>query len=145
MRLTVPLALSISAILSVKAQACGGTPSLAIIHSALPEPLPGGLFVAEIEIATDDVRAIYSTGLRAHVKMVIAGSPIGEVLLRLQEASSCDAPFANGRSGFLIGLITGRAGDRLIISPLLVSPEDSFRLPDGFKLHAEDSAVSPTR
>lgn len=117
-----------------EAQACGGSPNFAIIHSALPKTMPEGAFVADIEIQTDDAAKLYTTGLRAHVRKMIAGGPVEDIILRLPSANSCDAPFANGRSGLFVGVAEERSGDELVVSPLLVTRYDGFKLPDGFKL-----------
>jgi hypothetical protein len=114
------------------AAACGTSPFYAIIHSALPKALPDGLFVAEVEVEASDFYPLYTTGLRARVTKLIAGGTVNEIILRRPVGSSCDAPFANGKSGLVVGIAKQRVGDRLVVWPLLVSRHDGFTLPDGF-------------
>ena len=117
------------------ANACGASPNLAIVHLALPNPLPAGAFIADVEIETRNARRLYAGGLRARVRRAIAGASPGErIILRLTEESSCDAPFVNGRSGLLVGIPRNREHGALVVWPLLVSRYDGFRLPDGFQL-----------
>ena len=119
---------------STPAAACGTSPFNAIIHTALPKALPDGLFVAEVEVEASDFYPLYSTGLRAHVTKSIAGDTVDEIILRLPVGSSCDAPFANGKSGLVVGIAKERVGGRLVVWPLLVSRYDGFTLPEGFNL-----------
>jgi hypothetical protein len=134
-RLVFPSLLFVSVMAQQPAYACGLSPSYAVVHSALPNPLPTGALVAEIEIETPDPERLYTTGLRARVRRAIAGARQGEpIILRLPERSSCDAPFANGRSGLLVARPMAREGDLLVVWPELVSRYDGFRLPDGFQL-----------
>lgn len=125
------LILLASVLASSAAYACGLTPSFAVIHSALPDPLPEGAFVAEVEIKTKDEWQLYATGLRARVTKAISGaSQIEQVILRLPhtDATSCDLPFANGRSGLIVGIPGKRKGKALVVWPVLVSRYDGFKL-----------------
>jgi hypothetical protein len=122
---------------SQAACACGVSPSFAVIHSALPDPLPEGAFVAEVEIKTKDQWQLYATGLRAYVTKTIVGtSQVERVILRLPvaENTSCDAPFANGRSGIIVGIPEKRKGKALVVWPVLVSRYDGFTLSGVTKL-----------
>jgi hypothetical protein len=134
MRLVLTSLLFVGMVAQHPANACGNSPSYAVVHSALPTPLPTGAFVAEIEIETSDQEKLYTTGLRARVRRAIAGAHQGErIILRLLERTSCDAPFVNGRSGLLVARPWGREGEALVVRPELVSRYDGFRLPDGFQ------------
>lgn len=132
------LSLGLALTIAVEARACGVSPSFAVIHSALPKSLPDGLFVANVEIETESEWEIYENGLRAHVKRMIAGVPVESVILKLPEATSCDKPFANGRSGLVVGIPKEWSGSILIVLPLLVSRYDEFRLPSDFKLETKN-------
>lgn len=118
----------------IDARACGTAPGFAFIHSALPKSIPEQFFVAEVEIELADSQRAYTTGLKARVLRVVSGSPVGEVLLRVPEATSCDNFFANGRAGLIIGIPQGWSGKSLIVEPLLVSRFDNFRLSDDINL-----------
>jgi hypothetical protein len=134
MKLVLRSLLFVSMIAPQSAGACGASPNFAVVHSALPTPLPAGAFIAEVEIETRDSSKLNTTGLRARVVRAIAGARQGErIILRLTEISSCDAPFANGRSGLLVAIPRRRQGGALVVWPALVSRYDGFRLPDGFQ------------
>jgi hypothetical protein len=109
------------------ATACGTSPHIAYIHSALPKPLPRGTFIALVDL---DPR-----GDRAWIRRMIQGDRPGDyVVLRTTWWSSCNAPLANGRSGFLVAVVRGRENGILVVDPIEVGPEENYRLPDGWQL-----------
>jgi len=121
--------------LPAAAEACGGTPGFALIHSALPSPLPEGVFIADVEIDRSTLRNYSGGGVRARVRQVIQGDPqVSQIILRSGITTSCDAPLANGAAGLILGLPRGREGDALIVDPITVHRLDGFRLADGFSV-----------
>lgn len=125
------------------AQACLTASShLALIHSALPAPLPEGAIVAEVEIGAGDAPLhlaaegpLYSTGLSARVRRMIQGDYSGDTLiLRPAHMTSCDNPFDNGRVGYVVGTVRGYEDGVLVLDPVTVRSGSGFRLPDGFRL-----------
>lgn len=124
--------------LPAAAEACGASPGFALIHSALPMPLPDGVFIAEVEIDRSTLRDYMGNGVRARVTRVIQGDPeAADLLLRNSFITSCDAPLANGASGLLLGLPRGREGEVLIVDPITAHRIDGFRLADGFSVPLE--------
>lgn len=101
----------------------------ALIHSALPPILPDGAVVLDVDIDTSNPYRLYGSGLPARVRNVGHGDvQVSTVLLRTPVETSCDAPFANGSSGLIIGFWTGE-GDERSITPVFVMRRDGFALP----------------
>jgi hypothetical protein len=108
------------------ATACGRSPHIAYIHSDLPKPLPRGMFIALVDLNP--------RGDRAWIRRMIQGDRPGDyVVLRPTWWSSCNAPLANGRSGFMIAVALGKENGVLIVDPIEVGPEENYRLPDGWQ------------
>jgi len=108
----------------------------ALIHSALPPILPDGAVVLDVDIDTSNPNRLYSSGLPARVRNVRYGDvQVSTVLLRTPIGTSCDAPFANGSSGLIIGFWTGE-GDERSITPVFVMRGEGFAL-------AGDALVQP--
>ena len=124
--------------LPAAAEACGVSPNRALIHSALPAPLPEGVFIAEVEIDLSTMRDYGEGGVRAEVKRVVQGDPQAvRLILRSDYTTSCDAPLANGAAGLILGLPRGREGEALIVHPIAAHRNDGFRLTDGFSVRPE--------
>ena len=103
---------------------------IAYIHSALPKPLPRGTFIALVDLNP--------RGDRAWIRRMIQGDRPGDyVVLRPTWWSSCNAPLANGRSGFFVAVVRGKENGILIVDPIEVGPEENYRLPDGWQLPEE--------
>jgi hypothetical protein len=131
-------ALALAVGLSGVAQACPGTPGFAVIHSALPRPLPEGVFIAEVEIDRTTLRSYWGRGIRARVRHVVQGDPrVTRIILRNEVTTSCDAPLANGATGLILGLPRGRRQGVLIVEPITAHANDGFRLPDGISVPLE--------
>jgi len=121
--------------LSAAAEACAGTPGFALIHSALPAPLPEGVFIADVEIDRSTLRNYSGEGVRARVRQVVQGDRhASQIVLRSSITTSCDAPLANGAAGLILGLPRGWEGYALIVDPITVHRLDGFRLADGFSV-----------
>lgn len=103
----------------------------ALIHSALPSPVPADAVVLEVVVESGDVRSLYGSGLRLSVRRIIQGDVRGaEMRLRTPVETSCDAPFANGSSGIVVGYLTGE-GSEQTLSPVFVRRGDGFQIPAG--------------
>jgi hypothetical protein len=103
----------------------------ALIHSALPSPVPADAVVLEVVVEPGDVRSLYGSGLRLSVRRIIQGDVRGaEMRLRTPVETSCDAPFANGTSGIVVGYLTGE-GSEQTLSPVFVRRGDGFQIPTG--------------
>lgn len=103
----------------------------ALIHSALPSPVPVDAVVLEVVVESGDVRRLYGSGLRLSVRRIIQGDVRGaEMRLRTPAWTSCDAPFANGSSGIVVGYLTGE-GSEQTLSPVFVRRGDGFQIPTG--------------
>ncbi len=111
------------------ASACSTSESQqALIHSALPPILPIGAVVLDVKIDTSNSARLYRSGLPARVLSVRHGEVQSTtVVLRTPIGTSCDAPFANGSTGIIVGFWTGEGDDRAL-SPVFVTRGDGFRL-----------------
>lgn len=124
--------------LPVAAEACTLSPGLALIHSALPAPLPQGLFIAEVEIDRSTVREFADARVRARVTKVIQGdADVSRLLLRAGFITNCDEPLANGSTGLLLGVPRGYEGGVLVVEPITARRINAYRLPDGFSVPLE--------
>jgi hypothetical protein len=74
------------------AWACSNPQSVrAIIHSALPRPLPANTVVADVELGSGDVDVLHRTGIRARIRTLVQGRSSGRhLILRLPAGSTCD-------------------------------------------------------
>jgi hypothetical protein len=112
------------------AEACWG-PGSAYLHKVLPGWIPADAIVAEVEFDMEyfNLRPNFETNLRGRVRRMIQGSYSGATLLVRMNSLTCDSPFANGRSGFLIGTPDGMDDGELIVVPITASPP-FFELPE---------------
>ena len=129
------------ALAATPALACRVAPSnpWALIHAALPNPLPSGAIVAEVEFDRDSLsntQLLHHPGVRARVRRVIQGHYRGSSLIvrRTGMWTDCDRPAANGTSGLIVARPVGFESGVLVVEPILVPAQDRFRLPDGFQL-----------
>jgi hypothetical protein len=75
--------------------------------------------VAEVEFDTEiDLRPNFFTYLRARVRRVIQGDYSGTTLLVRLDGMSCETPFGNGMSGFLVGTPDGMEDGVLVVVPV---------------------------
>ena len=109
---------------------------LAIIHDALPRPLPRDTFVAEVSFPGTNVTPLYQGGERARVKRVVQGDPaIREFLVERVLSDRCDKAFENGREGLVVVIPKDLPrGNQQKVEPIFVRRGDGFRLPDGFQI-----------
>lgn len=113
----------------------------ALIHSALPSHLPSDAIALDVVIDTGDPSSLYGSGLRVRVRRTIQGSFQGtEVALRTAIETSCDAPFANGTSGIVVGYLTGE-GPEQTLNPIFVKRGDGFQIPSGRPVSARATFV----
>jgi hypothetical protein len=113
------------------AEACGG-PGSAYLHKVLPAWIPADAIVAEVAFDMEffALRPNFDTPLRARVRRMIQGSYSGATLLVRLTGTSCDSPFGNGISGFLVGTPGGMDDGELVVVPML-APERFFDLRTG--------------
>jgi hypothetical protein len=112
----------------------------ALIHNALPTPLPEGTFIAAVEFDAHSLATspLHPIGVRARIIRVIQGEYRGRALIvRKPSWGSCDHPFQNGAVGFIVGRPVGYEQGLLVVHPIEVPAHSGFRLPDGFQLPAE--------
>lgn len=107
----------------------------ALIHDALPTPLPEGAIVAEVAFESEDERAVYAGGVRARVIRMVQGHYRGgHLIVRRAFRSSCSHPFLNGTSGLLVARAAGMEQGVLVVDPIEVSRSRGFRLEDRYRL-----------
>ena len=127
--------------LPAAADACLGSPpgdGFAFIHSALPTPLPDGVFIAEVEIKRADAGRGWRSRFRARVSKVVQGdSKISRIVLEPDWRTSCSSFFANGTSGLILGIPRGWKGKTPILAPIYVHGNDGYRLEDGYEVPIE--------
>lgn len=129
-------ALLVALVLPIAAHACENPDDTrALIHSALPTPLPDRAVVLEVTFRQGDWRGLNGSGARVRVRHVIHGSIAGRyVLVRLGPfSSSCDYPFGNGRSGTIVGVVIGSEGGVDIVRPVFARRGSGFRLENGYQ------------
>jgi hypothetical protein len=121
------------------AQACiTASGERAIIHDALPDPLPRDTIVAEVEIVAGDEAAFYRSGLLARVDRLIQGRVRGSwLVLRSAGESDCTNPFGNGRRGYIIAVERGRGPAGPLVEPFLAVRGEGFRMADGYEIPEE--------
>ncbi|HEX8621675.1 MAG TPA: hypothetical protein VF718_06855 [Allosphingosinicella sp.] len=109
---------------------------LAIIHDALPRPLPRDTFVAEVRFEGTDVAALHLGGASARVRRVIQGDPaIRRLTVERLQSDRCDKAFENGREGLVVVIPRELPrGDGQKVEAIFVRRADGFRLPDGFQI-----------
>ena len=120
--------------------ACSPTPHLAYVHSALPNPLPRGTIVALVDFLPrrSARNPRFASGDKARIRRMIQGSYRGKHLIsRPSSETSCDAPFINGRSGFIVAVVRGLENGILVVDPITVGRYDGHRLPDGWQVPEE--------
>lgn len=99
------------------AQACGG-PGRGFIRHTLPDPMPDGVLVAEVELETPTIAFRAQIDIPARVIRVIQGPPGASVLiLRWEMTYSCDSPFGNGSHGFIVAAPAGYEDGIPIVHP----------------------------
>jgi hypothetical protein len=139
-RTFIVAALFAGLLMSGVAVACGGEQFMqGVIHNELPSPLPAGTLIAEVDIAPDASESeLFRSGVRARIRRLVQGEYRGDfVVLRGGRRHSCYYPFANGRSGLIIGVPLELEGDVLTVRPIEVGRNQRFRLPDGFQLRMD--------
>ncbi len=103
----------------------------ALIHSAPPSRLPSDAVVLDVEVDAGGPSSLYGSGLRLSVRRILQGDVRGaEMRLRTPVETSCDAPFANGTSGIVVGYLVGE-GSEQTLSPVFVRRGDGFQIPAG--------------
>ncbi|HYD14134.1 MAG TPA: hypothetical protein VEC11_14905 [Allosphingosinicella sp.] len=127
------------------ASACGIHPAYALIHSALPNPLPAGTVIADAEIAPDGAGpapVLHATFAR--VRRMIQGEAAPMLILRTGRPNSCKHPLANGRTGLIIATPEGRQDGIPVVRAIFVHANDGFRLPDGYQLPPPGPPCEPS-
>jgi hypothetical protein len=126
---------------------CGRTPHFAYIHSALPNPLPRGTIVALVDFLPrrSARNPGFASGDRVRIRRMIQGTYRGKHLIsRPAWSNSCEAPFANGRSGYIVAVARGLEHGVLVVDPISVGMDEGHRLPDGWQLPREFKPVPLT-
>jgi len=125
------------------AKACGFEElPFALMHSALPTPLPAGTIVAEVDAGPG--AADFRAGARVRVRRMIQGEATPTLIVRSGRGpSNCVGFFVNGRTGFIIGTLAGSEGGIPVIWPIFAHRNDGFRLPDGYQLPRPSNQPPP--
>jgi hypothetical protein len=109
------------------------TPSadLSVLHEILPDPLPRGIFVAEIafERPEDGWEALFK-GAPARVRKMVQGRYGGERVIVRDRAAlriMCYDPIRDDGVGFLLGTPAGHENGVLVLEPIFATPGLSRR------------------
>jgi len=119
---------------AIPAHACSG-PGLALIHPVLPDPLPEGAIVAEVELELGVVQLRTRPDIRARVIRMVQGAWAPVLILRSRGWTSCDTPFGNGIIGLIVAMPTGYEDGIPVVDPIDAPDRDDplfrreFRLP----------------
>ena len=105
----------------------------AMMHSALPMPLPAGAIVAEVEAAPDATDFMLADGLPVVVHRMIQGPPT-PILILQGRPGSCVSVFGNGRRGLVLAIPAGRHRGLPAAIPIWAQRRHGYRLPDGYRL-----------
>jgi hypothetical protein len=109
----------------------------ALIHSALPTPLPRGTIVADVLFEDANENRLHHDGIRVRIRRLIQGDVHGTTMIvRQRLQSSCDNPFANGTAGLIVAIPVETLAGETVVAPIAVTRIDRYRLPDGFQLRA---------
>lgn len=108
----------------------------AIMHSALPTPLPAGTIIADVALDEGEAMALWEDGVRARIRRLIQGDYRGATLIvRQRVVTSCGLnPFANGRAGLIVARPVEMIAGELVVAPIEVDRMTGYRLPDGYQL-----------
>ena len=127
----VKLAALSVAFMAVPAQACM-IPGHVVLHRELPQALPAGMIVAEVEVIAADEKALFGQGVRARIHRLIQGRVDGDwLVLRWVTQGDCYDPFRNGRRGYIIALERDRVPEGPRVEPLPANWTNGDRWPDG--------------
>lgn len=116
----------------------------ALIHDSVPVDPDERLIVARVDIDWAVPEQLYKAGIGARVVRMIRGRFDGELMiLRTSLVGGCDNPFANGRSGLIVGIPMGMEGGALVVEvlpiPLRTSMPDGYRIPEAYLEEARRS------
>jgi hypothetical protein len=106
----------------------------ALVHSALPKPLPRETIIADVVFENADENRLHQEGVRVRIRRLIQGDVQGTTMIvRQRIRSSCGDPFANGTTGLIVAIpVEIRAGE-IVVAPIDVTRGSGFRLRDGFQ------------
>lgn len=134
-------------LLPTSSLACWVGPFDALIHSDVPDRLPEGLVILEVEIRDAPEQNLYGPGLIADVRHVRQGflGSVQTVVLKATAQSTCESPFDNGRRGLIVGFLMGEMSGSPWIEPLFAPGASDFRLESGtiFRWRAPLMTPSP--
>lgn len=109
----------------------------ALIHSALPRPLPRGTIIADVVFEDVDENRLHRDGIRVRIRRLIQGDVHGTTMIvRQRIQSSCGDPFVNGTAGLIVAIPVETLAGETVVAPIEATRIDRYRLPDGFQLRA---------
>jgi hypothetical protein len=107
-----------------------GGPHWRYLHSALPDTIPEGAIVAEVEFESADADAFLQEGVRARIRRMVQGSYGRPTLIVRPKAwSSCDSPLGNGSAGVLVAIPYARRDGEWVVHPI-AELEPGYTLPE---------------
>ena len=107
---------------------------VAMLHSALPNLLPDGAIVAEVEAGPEATDWMLLGGMRVRVRQMLQGEAASELILRAATVSSCHAVLDEDRRGLIVAVPDGHQNGIPVAWPIFADRDLGYRLPDGFQL-----------
>ena len=107
---------------------------VAMLHSALPNPLPAGAIVAEVEAGPEATDEMLLDGMRVRVRRMLQGEPTPELILRAAVVTSCHAVLDEDRRGLIVAIPDGHRDGIPVAWPIFALRDQGYRPPDGYRL-----------
>ncbi len=118
---------------------------LAMLHSALPDPLPAGAIVAEVEAGPEATDEMLHDGMRVRVRRMLQGEAAAELILRVSGVTSCHAVLDDDWRGLIVAVPDGHRGGIPVAWPIFAERDSGYRLPEGFRLPPLSQLREPRR
>ena len=118
---------------------------VAMLHSALPDPLPAGAIVAEIEAGPEADDNMLYDGMRVRVRRMLQGDAAPELILRAASVTSCHWVLDEDRRGLIVAVPDGQQDGIPVAEPVFAERDLGYRLPDGFRLPPLAQLQEPLR
>lgn len=145
-RLSCGLIFACALLVPTSSLACWVGPYDALIHSDVPDRLPSGLVVLEVDIRDQPEQDLYGPGLIADVRRVWQGLPTGvqTVVLRTTAGPTCESPYENGRRGLVVGFLRGEVSGAPWIEPQFAPGANGYRLDAGVMTRGATAPMTPS-
>jgi hypothetical protein len=107
---------------------------VAMFHNALPNPLPAGAIVAEVEAGPEADDNMLYDGMRVRVRRMLQGEAAPELILRASSVISRHLVLDEDRRGLIVAVPDDQQGRIPVAWPIFAERDLGYRLPEGFQL-----------